>query len=351
MKNLTIKQFLFGLTVLISLVLLGSCGGSGSGSSSNSYAGPGSDWSAQLFSDNSFTITESTNSLTVNGTYSRLSSGFIKLTVSSATGTGAPSPGDIAYGLDVPGFVFFLKPLSGDQVIAMVSSGSCPSGGLDFNWVSTNVESSVSNIATKDTYGTFTWDQNSGSTSVSKKYAVNAPTTDLGSQALSTLTCSSGVGSTGTAKMYFTSGGGAIVNTNTSDASTANFIVAMEKEPISAASDLDGNWVGLVFDEGAASDKVKPISASASSGTFTVSGITPDTGAASGAFSDTYTLSNLNLDGNNGMFLFTASGSGKLGCIADITIQESSSKKVLLCAGQSKTTATKLSNLLLVYKP
>ena len=82
----------------------------------SSYIGPGSEYSITFNeSANTFELKESTSSLEVNGSYETLSTGFKLLTISTVSGGGssAPSVGDKAYGVDIPGVVFlFSAPLS-----------------------------------------------------------------------------------------------------------------------------------------------------------------------------------------------------------------------------------------------
>ena len=114
-----------GATIIVSsLLLLNSCGQTsnsdqtvasdqpGASDQTNAstvyeYKGPGSEYSISLDTgDSTFTVTESESSMTVNGTYTTLESGFTKLTVESASCDDAPSVGDQAYGIDVPGYLF-----------------------------------------------------------------------------------------------------------------------------------------------------------------------------------------------------------------------------------------------------
>ena len=110
-----------------------------------SYVGPGSEYSITFNeSDNTFDLTESDSSLTIAGSYTTLASGFKKLTVGTVSGGGSdgPSAGDQAYGVDIPGVVFLLKPLEANsEIISMVSKGSCPTEDFNMNWIITGIDS------------------------------------------------------------------------------------------------------------------------------------------------------------------------------------------------------------------
>ena len=206
-----------GGLALGSLLALSGCGTGGSGSGSGStqtYTGAGSRWDVELASDNTFTITHRPSAsgavdMTVNGTYQALASGFLKLTVGSATGTGAPSPGDAGYALNVPGYVFILKPIdpNSDQIIPMIKSGSCPTGNMSANWVmvkGTNVNGEV--------YGTFAFDATTQTASLPTQYDLSH--SPGASYTLGSGTCKDGVLSVGGGDMFLTEGGGAIVHVN-----------------------------------------------------------------------------------------------------------------------------------------
>ena len=60
----------------------------------------------------------------------------------SGGGDEKPSVGDQAYGVDIPGVVFLLKPLEANsEIVSMVSKGSCPTGDFNMNWIITGIES------------------------------------------------------------------------------------------------------------------------------------------------------------------------------------------------------------------
>ncbi len=221
-------------------------------------------YSITLSSAGTFVITTATG-LEVNGTYTTLSSGFVKLTVTSASGDNAPEAGAIAYGLNVPGLIFFLAPVDGDgEIIPMVTSGVCPSSSQDFLWSMAGAKDGAQNALTNSCNGTSTFGLDivgratidADTLTVSEKYDICNGVPTEGSSELG-FSCDSGIGTVTNsgnldALMYLTAGGGAIVKTSpgTDDEKT---IVALSGEDSLAISDLDGNYAGIVFVENSGS--------------------------------------------------------------------------------------------------
>jgi len=75
---------IFTLLSLSLAFILGGCGDDNTSSSTDySYAGAGTKWSFTLKADGTFTAEESTYSVSIAGTFSRLSTGFVKLSITS----------------------------------------------------------------------------------------------------------------------------------------------------------------------------------------------------------------------------------------------------------------------------
>ena len=332
-------NFRYLLALLALGVISSSCNKSSSSDSSAtttySYAGAGSNYAASLASDGTFRITESDSGLTVNGTYTTLTSGFLELTVSSASITSgtAPSAGDKAYAINVPGYVFILKPLgSNTQVITMLASGTCPSSNLNLNWIVTN-SADGSNNSTSDRFGTFTWAAASGLTALPTRYALSAPTTNMGAGTVGTFTCSSGIGTAGNAKMFLTASGGALVNTDTTSTTASQFILAMPTAAISSATSLAGSYAGLIFDE-SSSTKVKTVNSTVSGSTMTVNSISVATGASDGLITNG-TIAMSAVDSPSAGFFtgtVTSGSSSSIACIAQVNAS-SSGKNIIFCIG------------------
>lgn len=232
----------------------------------SSYQGPGSKWTAS-FSGSSFTITYDLNDdgditdaseFSVTGTYQEYSNKFRKLTVSSVENAGGgpnvPSVGAQAYGIEIPGFAFFLKPLSttSSDPIVMLYSGTCPSVGFTGNWIAAKFGTGQP-LATSDIMGSATATI-SGAT---RTMAITHRRFDTGAALMSSgtvgmLSCTNGrqefddnMDTVGDGTMYITSSGGALVNT------PGSLIFAQpafgSSDP--TATDWDGTYSGIGFSE------------------------------------------------------------------------------------------------------
>ncbi len=122
-------------------LLLVGCGGSSLNASNFSHdylgtQGPGDVWSWQI-DGSTFTATNQTLGFHYSGTKSTLSTGFMKLTVTSSDDPGVTS-GQSAYALELPGTALVLKPAGADtkQPIIASSLGTNPAGpSVSFNFV------------------------------------------------------------------------------------------------------------------------------------------------------------------------------------------------------------------------
>lgn len=315
---------------------LAACGNTGP-AGGTSYAGPGSNWNATLNTDRTFVITESTAGLTVNGTYAELSTGYLRLTVTSATGGGAPSPGDQAIALYIPGYVFLLKPLGdGSPIIPMVPTGECPSSNLGLNWILTSTTSDVTS-PTQESFGVFQYTASTNSAALPSKY--NITDGALGAGTIGTYSCSAGVGSVGGGvTMYFNPAGGAVVK-NTGGGSEV--ILAMKQSTIVSTTALNGNYSGLVFMNDAGGDDVKPITGSFTNGTGSFAILTDlDTGATSPTETATITLGAADTPSAGfvgGNLAVTADATNPMKCMVTLDAN-SSGKDIIFCLGQEPGT-------------
>lgn len=344
-------QLLVVLLSIVTTVTFTACSNSSSGS--NSYSGPGSKWDMSFTPDGFFTTTKAADSssavtLTVNGTYTDLSSGFKKLTVTSVAGTDGPAVGDTAYGLEVPGYVFLMKPLTGEQLISMVVSGTCPTGDMAANWVMVNVRDGedVTNYALG---GIFNLDSTTSAASLPNMYSATG--TNVSSESLGTGTCADGLMTVGTAEMFLTSSGGAIVNTNAANIASSDFVFGFAQVAVGSTANLNGDYAGVVYNDSATSgNKFMPVNLSCTGGVCTGYEVTNvETGATS---TDGVTLTLTSVDNpSTGFVLGTIQniGGGTTGnviCIFDT----SASKTIGSCAGQDPGDTTKLFNVLLASK-
>lgn len=334
-------------------------------SDATAYSGPGSKWNFNLAADNSFTIERSAGvnapvDMTIAGSYSRLASGFMTLTVASSTGTNAPAAGDIAWAVEVPGYALLVKPMQAgsDQMIAMVASGSCPTGDLNANWVLVKQDvGRDTSDPTADYTGTFSYNATSGTPGLPSKYSLTDPTTNLGTFSLGAGTCADGILSFAGATLYLTNNGGAVVHTFGSDLTTEdddNFIFALEQKAIGNVNTMDGDFVGMLFDEaGTAGNKIVPISMSCVSGVCTGYNVTDiETGAVDTSSSVTVSLTGTVDTPETGIITGTISTNtsvGNLTCMLDIDVS-GTGKKIGSCVGQAPDDATKMFNVMFVSK-
>ena len=337
---------------------IASCSSSKSSTSPQTYVGAGSQFSISIDSPaaGQFTLTHApavggTSDLTINGTYAARSTGFLVLTVTSVTGSGsggvtAPSVGDTAYGLNIPGFVFFLKPMgSNAPLIPMVPSGGCPPSSLALNWMLVKPQTASTWTSSTDTYGTFSYDTTTGAANVSSKYEYSG--TSDGSMSVGSGGCSgnSGIlsitgGSGNGADLFLTPSGGAIVHTGTSNESTGgDQIIFAMPTPASAISipSLAGNYAGIVF-QNASGGRNFPVIVTLAASSNTVSGtgsqLTDPADASSTAGSVSLTL-NATPGGLNGFATGTITSNGgpqTLVCEAQPNAG-STTNTVLACVG------------------
>jgi hypothetical protein len=359
---------LVSIGILTGIAACGGGGGNGSGTGTgtgtvtgSSFSGPGSKWDFSLNDDNSFQIEHrpdavSAIDMTVDGSYARLASGFLKLTVGSATGTNAPTAGDAAWALEVPGYALMVKPIdpTSDQIIAMVKSGSCPAADVDANWVIVKQDNGAdASDNTRDYFGTFHFDSSTGTPSLPARYSIADPLTDLGGNALTNGACANGLMQVSGAVMYLTDNGGAIVHTGTDDADETDdqFIFALAQSAISNVNNLDGNYAGMLFDDSSIGTKIQPVALACTAGNC-VGNIVDDidTGALS---VDTVTVAlsgTVDQPGNGfitGTITDPGSSTGNMTCMVE-TNAAGTAKNIISCVGQSPGDTTKMFNVLLV---
>lgn len=359
-----------GARVLVALAVislgLAACGGSDDGDDTDNelaaraYNGPGSKWDATLRPDGTFTITRRLDAtspviMTVNGDYQELPSGFLHFVVSSASGTDAPSAGDEAYGLEVEGYALMLKPVdpTSDQVIPMVTSGSCPDTDVAANWVLVRKPSSDdATDAGRDFFGTFEYEVATDTPSLPSRYALDNSFTSQGAGTIpGTGSCADGLMLVTDAEMFLTASGGAIVHTNLTNPSESSFIFALAQSPIAAIGNTDGSYAGLLFDGGATSgDRIQPVALTCGSGTCTGNIVTDVENNTLSAESVTVDLSGTVDALGDGLVTGTitsGSGTGNLACMVD-TDANGSGRKIMSCVGQAPGDNTQMFNVLLI---
>lgn len=350
------NKIFFSLFLFITAAMVISCsgvsGGSSSGSSSvptiataditQSYQAAGSFWSV-VFSTTNFRIDrydnygDATATVSVYGTYTtNATTNIMTLTVTNATGNNAPAAGAKAYGLEIPGTVFFLKPADNDsEIIPMIKAGTCPTATKTYNWIIGKFASNLVTPATQEAYGQASF-SNNGSGTITAANITNKKTLDGSAGGADgtgpTGACSNGHLSGGGVDMYLTSAGGAMVKTPGSE-----FIFASPKHTGDvAAADLAGTYTVLVFSESNTAHKNFPAKMiMAANGTGTGDRMTdPDADTTEGSpvsFSGFAAQA-----GSNGIFKLDMAGGGRLNC----NYYETGGKKVVACNGYDSSSKT-----------
>ncbi|MEQ1723330.1 MAG: hypothetical protein ABL930_09140 [Pseudobdellovibrio sp.] len=355
MKKLLI---FIGIAATIGLAFASCSGGAGSTSGANvvsgtagSYQGAGSKWEA-TFTTTTFVIKKfadvvtSTPDITVNGTYVEYTSGFRKLTVTSATGSGAPAPGVEAYGFEVPGFAFFLKPMGVDEEpIVMLKTGSCPGGtGFAANWIIAKFDNGRTLVDTDDAFGTASFNTTTPATSVATinrltdvtatPMSANVVNFDYSTCANAVLTFNASVGPpVEVVDMFFTSNGGALVHSHNGTTHDSVIFAAPKHTGDVVQADLAGTYSALVFDDSSPSNKLFPaklVIPSSGNGTANkIDDVQLDTLTADPAIP---IASFTAVSGSNGLFtaaIDPTGDNGRLNC----TYFSITSKKVIACNG------------------
>lgn len=381
MKNLSFKKsaltLLAGVTISLGII---NCGGGGSDSTAsagsgttNSYTGAGSKWDITLNANNTFEITHRDTATSpidreINGTFNILDSSFRKMTVTSVSGANAPSVGDTAYGLEVPGYAFFLRPSEDSgEVITMIQAGNCPSGDFSGNWITArnlhdfNDSSKVgtsqdASDAGSDVFGTFSWTDTNSSLNILTQYSLAAPTTDLNSPNSMSVTCQDGVAALGNATMYLTANGGAIVhvvNPQVGGLTDESIITAFAAENIATKAVFSGDYAGILMNADVSDrDSIQPLAVTCdTNGTCIGNTIDPDSGANTGTAA-TLTLNGTLNAPSNGFISGTIDVGGATGAVTCMLDSDaaSSGKNLISCSGQDPADNTQLFNILLVTK-
>lgn len=271
MKNIA-KSLLTVVLALTAILSLTNCSSDDDEASTSVYQGAGSRWTA-AFTGGNFVLshfdeaTDTTADMVINGTYVDYSTGFRFMTVTSATGTGAPAAGSEAYGFEVPGFAFFLKPVDGgEEPLVMVNGTSCPTADFNANWVIASYDSSVTLDATKDVFGfaSFVFDGASSTATIDQLEPEAATNIGQNTSTFDSAGCSNGVltfspGGGETVDMFFTANGGALVHSY--DGATHDNIIFAAPKASAAVTQaaLAETYSVLVFDDnGGAGDKLFP---------------------------------------------------------------------------------------------
>ena len=233
------------------IALLGLCLGARSAFAVTSWT-----FSIPEASTGSFTASESTNSVSVQGTYSRLSNGFIKMTVTASSGSNAPTVNTVKFGIEVPGFAFFSQPILTNErrIISSVSTGVCPTttfnGIMAYSlWSGTAGTTTDVSQTTTPAFGTVSWNPGTNIMTVTDlRNLANYGSLGVTPFTLSG-TCSSGIitftgaGDRG-GTLYVTDTNGGIYVTNTERA-----ILILPQVAIPSVTQLSATYAAFNYNE------------------------------------------------------------------------------------------------------
>ena len=267
--------------LVLALGVIYSCSDSNSSTSGTvNYSGPGSyydvsmDYDNNMFEMDVYDEYNGTLEFSIDGSFERLSTGFLKLTVENSSDTdNGPSAGDQAFAMDLPGFALIVKPIGdgNDEVIPMLAGGSCPSEEVNLNWIiAQGHDEKDPSAANQEWFGGFTWDGN-GSAEVTSDYSLadNFPSPD-NAGGFDSISCDNGFAqiiesNEVQANLWLTAGGGAMVETFDSGDRNQTILALPQQEV--ATSNLEGSYYGLVLGGGDGPEPVQVILDNSGSGT------------------------------------------------------------------------------------
>jgi hypothetical protein len=324
----------------------------------STYGAPGSNWQYDFHDDGTYSITRSDrpgmdSDLSVDGSYQLTAAGFVSMTVDASSGIDAPSVGSQLWAVEVTDFALMVAPVatSDDQLIPMVSGGQCPETDFSNNWVAVRAQASGDATSAEGSYfGSLTYQQSGGFTSLSSQYALTTGNPDQGSMDLGYGYCSDGIVETVTSDVYLGPEGSATVRANVDDASEQTMF-SLPKSTIGSITDLDGSYAGVMSDDGAdLNNKVSAVIVTCNSGICAGDVVTDVvTGTMAGEPFAVDLSGSINVPGTGlttGQ-LQANGGDWNLGCMVDADLG-GNGNRMISCAGQSPTREYRLFNLILV---
>lgn len=351
-----IKTFGVVAACVASLFALYACGGGGGGGTtpvsvtSNAYQGAGSAWSLTSKSDGTCTLSESNSNLQVNATCSKLSSGFTKITVTSATGGNvnlvAPAAGTVTWAYEIAGYMMPFIGFTVDKVVPTVSTGTCALS-VNHNFVVSFGKLDPNQLVTSfngwSHMGNYTINNVNGLTI--NGYAANG-TQIMTNQNIPSFTlagCTNGLktdtdANNAKSSLYLTQNGGAIFHqdrsastaTTGSQGSVENDFMLPASNDVTSLAGLDGNYIGFVItSQGAGNYATKKVAVTASNGAFAVSDLTGTDLTTSTPGHSNFTLTTkVSTSLYRGSLTHTNAG-GSIGCAINAT----SGQKIVICSG------------------
>ena len=298
-------------------------------------------------------MTEEDSSLTINATCESLDSGFMKISVTDATGSNAPSAGDFTYGFELSGYMLPFVSFTDNKLLPTVIAGSCPSGDIKHNFIVSYAKGN-NDSSNFDEWGTFGFWQSNNANNTLKvnifKRNSDSPDeeVDVDSWDMSSI-CSSGKFSTSGGEdadttAYFSQSGGLIWNqASTTDERIENdFMIPYDDgvTDVGGVPQVDGNYIGYTISgNGQTSYTNTPVSVTVNNGEFIAKRINPDDGIISATTHSKFSLG-YKVTGTEGLFRGTitdyneqtATTSDGLGCAIDLDAG-GTGKDVIICGG------------------
>ncbi len=246
----------------------------------------------------------------------------------------------------------------------MIEAGNCPSTGLDANWVITRSRANAdASDPDQDYFGTFSYNAQDSSARLGARYALTdgfpgMTASDVGDS--SNTSCTDGALQLADAQMYLSSGGTALVHTNTTEPDEAAIIFAMPQVSVNSIEALDGNYAGLVFNQAAADARLlRPATltciAGICNGTLYATFAAALDGSSSGTSGSGENAFELNLFGTldqpqPGFVTGRVRANGNEGNVACAVTTSTSNDRLVSCIGQAPGGNEQMFNLLLTQQ-
>ena len=331
-------------------------------STSTTYNGAGSKWDLTINSDDSCSLSEELADIAIEATCESLDSGFIKISVLSSSGDGAPEVGATTYGFELSGYMLPFVSFSDKKLIPTVVAGECPTQDIKHNFI---VAYARSNDADSDfdSWGTFGhWQSNSDAKTLTVEIYRrdgSRPSEGEDSDGEDTVTmamdlstfCTDGEtyddtvneedSYSATTTAYWTKSGGLIWHQEGHhDQRIENDFMIPYDDGISQLSQLDGDYIGYTISgNGQTSYTSTPVSVSATNGVFALKQLDVEANSVANYSHSEFTLSS-ELEGTKGLFTGqitqydakVASEAEGLGCAVYLNAGDSG-KNVIICGG------------------
>lgn len=301
-----------------------------------------------------FSASEATTSTSMSGTYTRPTTGFVKLTRTACTGSECAGAASTIYGVEVPGLALIIQPVLGSptletQPIYTLVSGSCPTSDFSSNFAF--VQWSGSNDTTDPTQvaaGVVSWTNASHILSITNVYNVTSFGAIGSGFSLDSSACSGGtITVTGSGDrggtVYITNQQALLYNT-----SANHSVWAVPSTAIPSLDLLVGTYNGFRFDA-SGSNNVKPIiNMGIGLDSSNIAGYEMDTNTDTSDNSKPWTVSISAINSPAaGMAQGTVSDGTNTSNLLCVVTLATSGRNTFFCSGQSPSTNSRPFNMIL----